>query len=225
MIPVSSIPRFTLEDERPFARTGFVGDDVFAKVLVELPDYLHPISVCAYNSAVRVGELKKIQWSQVDFEAGLIRIKETKNGAPRTIPFIGAMEEHLRGAKAARDEFYADCEWVFSHLGAQIRSFKGAWLAAVTRAGYPDLLFHDFRRSGIRNLKRAGVSDSVAMKISGHKTRAVFDRYDIVDEEDLTDAAAKIKAFRQTREDQKEGASPKSTATISATEPKKEGTG
>jgi hypothetical protein len=63
------------------------------------------------------------------------------------------------------------------------------------------------------------------MKISGHKTRAVFDRYDIVDEEDLTDAAAKIKAFRQTREDQKEGASPKSTATISATEPKKEGTG
>ena len=64
---------------------------------------------------------------------------------------------------------------------------------------YPDLLFHDFRRSGIRNLKRSGVTDSVAMRISGHKTRAVYDRYDIVDEDDLSDAAAKVKAFRDAQ--------------------------
>src|ERR1035437_6438138 len=196
MIALASIPRFTLEDERPFARTGFVVDDQFSKVLAELPSHLHPLTVCAYNSAVRVGALKKIAWPQVDFQAGLIRLYKTKNHEPRTIPFLGDMETHLLAAKAHRDEFYADCKWVFSHLGEQIRSFKGSWEAAVKRAGYPDLLFHDFRRSGIRNLKRAGVSDTVAMRISGHKTRAVFDRYNIVDEGDLTDAAAKVKAFR-----------------------------
>jgi integrase len=110
------------------------------------------------------------------------------------------MGTQLLAAKSSRDEFYADCPWVFSHLGEQIRSFKGSWKAAVKRAEYPDLLFHDFRRSGIRNLKRSGVSDSVAMKISGHKTDSVFRRYDIVDEADLADAAAKLKAFRATQE-------------------------
>jgi integrase len=222
LIQLYNIPRFTLEDERPFARSGFVVDDVFEKVLAELPPHLHPISVCAYNSAVRVGELKKIQWPAVDFEAGLIRLQKTKNGQPRSIPFMGEMGTHLVKAKAHRDEFYADCPWVFSHLGEQIRSFKGSWKAAVKRAGYPDLLFHDFRRSGIRNLKRSGVSDSVAMRISGHKTRAVFDRYDIVDEDDLLAEADKIRAFRAARDAQKEGEGLKLTATISATVPEKE---
>jgi integrase len=205
VIPLASIPRFTLEDERPFARTGFVVDDQFEKVLAELPGHLHCITVCAYNSAVRVGELKKFQWHQVDFDASLIRIRKTKSGDPRTIPFIDPMGEYLRKAKAYRDEFYPDCPWVFSYHGEQIKSFKGSWKAAVKRAGYPNLLFHDFRRSGIRNLKRSGVSDSVAMEISGHKTDSVFRRYDIVDEADLADAADKIRAFRAARDAQKEG--------------------
>ncbi len=112
---------------------------------------------------------------------------------------------------------------LFSHLGEQIRSFKGSWKAAVKRAGDPDLLFHDFRRSGIRNLKGSGVSDSVAIKISRHKTDSVFRRYDIVDEADLSDAADKIRAFRATRDAQKEAEGLKSTATISATVQEKEG--
>ena len=223
VIPLASIPRFTLEDERPFARSGFVVDDVFEKVLVEVPVHLHCITVCAYNSAVRVGELKKITWDQVDFEAGLIRLQKTKNGQPRSIPFMGEMETHLRKAKSSRDEFYPDCPWVFSNLGQQIKSFKGSWKASVKRAGYPALLFHDFRRSGIRNLKRSGVSDSVAMRISGHLTDSVFRRYDIVDEADLADAADKIRAFRAARDAQKQGEGLKSTATISATVHEKEG--
>jgi integrase len=201
MIQVSTIPRFVIENEKSRARSGFVTDDLFEQVLAELPRELHPLAVCAYNSAVRKGELLKIRWPQVDFEAKLIRLRsgETKGKDPRTIPFIGAMEEHLLRAKAERDEFWPKCAFVFFRLGEQIRSFKGSWEAAVKRAGVPGLRFHDFRRSGIRNLVRAKVPESVAMKISGHKTRAIFDRYDITSEGDLLDAAEKLAAFRASK--------------------------
>jgi len=68
-----------------------------------------------------------------------------------------------------------------------------AWRKATATVGFPSLLLHDCRRTTVRNLVRAGVPDKVAQAISGHKTRSVFDRYNIVDENDLRDATAKLK--------------------------------
>ena len=82
--------------------------------------------------------------------------------------------------------------------GKAIPSFRKAWQRACTDAGCPGRILHDFRRTAVRNLVRAGVPDTIAMKLTGHKTRAVFDRYDITSEEDLAEASRKLQRLAGT---------------------------
>ena len=78
------------------------------------------------------------------------------------------------------------------HRGTARRDIRRAWATACRRAGYTGKLVHDFRRTAVRNLVNAGVTEKVAMTITGHKTRTVFDRYHIVAPGDLRAAAAKL---------------------------------
>jgi hypothetical protein len=82
--------------------------------------------------------------------------------------------------------------------GQAIKTFWKRWKTATEGAGCPGRVPHDFRRTAVRNLNRAGVPETVAMKITGHKTRSVFDRYDITSEEDLIEATRKLQMLTGT---------------------------
>jgi integrase len=83
--------------------------------------------------------------------------------------------------------------------GQPVSNHLNGWNEACEAAGLAGLLFHDLRRSAVRNMKRAGVQDKVAMEISGHRTRSIFDRYNIVDEGDLGNAAEKLEQYFERR--------------------------
>lgn len=151
------------------------------------------MATTGYYTGMRHGEIVKIRWENVDLRAGEIRLDPgtTKNDEPRTVPLIGELPEMLKIERVKNPH----AVFIFALNGQRIQTFYKAWKAACKRAGLEGLLFNDLRRAGVRNLVRAGVPERVAMAISGHKTRAVFDRYNIVSGRDLRDAVGKLETY------------------------------
>ncbi len=194
------------------ARTGFFEESDFAALQVELPDYLRSVIAFAYYTGWRIpSEILRLTWRQVDFEAGIVRLETgtTKNREGRVFPF--AVLPALRELLEEQREYTDRCEQetgrlipsVFHRSGVPIKSYRRAWLSACKRAGL-DRIPHDFRRTAVRNLERAGVPRSVAMQLIGHKTESIYRRYAIVSEADLRNGAAKLAAFMKHRDSKRE---------------------
>jgi integrase len=144
----------------------------------------------AYTFGFRKSELMGLRVRQVDLKAWTIRLLpgETKNDKGRTVVMTAEVYREFSGCLKGK----APDDLIFTwENGDPVLDFRAAWDNMCTAAGV-QVLLHDFRRTAVRNMVRAGVSENVAMKISGHKTRSVFDRYDITNESDLTDAAKKL---------------------------------
>jgi len=189
---VRNIPHIVHLNENN-VRTGFFERDEFLALKGALLPYLRPLVTAAYWTGMRKGELLSLQWGQLDLRERRIILEPgtTKNNQGRVIFMPEELWRVLREEKDAREWEHPDCPWVFHREGKHIGSFRTAWKNACETVGLEGRLFHDLRRTGVRNLVRAGVSERVAMEISGHRTRSVFDRYNIVSEDDLKEAAKK----------------------------------
>jgi integrase len=109
------------------------------------------------------------------------------------------MSPILEMQRAVRDASYPNCDFVFQIDGRRIGDFRKAWATACKRAGLTGLHFHDLRRSAVRNMVNAGIAEKTAMHISGHKTRSVFDRYNIVSARDIQTAGKRLeKLFEES---------------------------
>ncbi|MBI4873820.1 MAG: site-specific integrase [Acidobacteria bacterium] len=192
-------------------RKGFFEHSEFMAVRAVLPDHLKPVLTFACFTGCRKGEILSLQWPQMDLIERIVRpeVGTTKNDEGRIIPLAPELYQVLSIEKEKRDQRYPACPWVFHIEGRRFRGFTRAWATACWEAGLwtgdeetgePSKLFHDLRRTGVRNLIRAGVPEAVAMRISGHKTRSMLDRYNIVTESDLKDAARKLGEYISGRE-------------------------
>lgn len=182
-------------------RQGFFEAEEFAAVREELPEHLQGVVTFAYFSGWRVpSEVLTLQWAQVDRKAETVRLEPgtTKNRDARVLPYgqLPELVEVIERQWAEHKRLAASgklCPWVFVRPdGARIGSFRKTWAAACRAAGVHGRLLHDLRRSCVRALVRAGVPDTVAMKVTGHKTRSVFDRYNITSESDLRNALGRL---------------------------------
>jgi len=190
VLRVPHIP--TLEENN--VRTGFLEHDAYLRLRGELPEEIRPLFVIGYHTGARKGELLPLWWDQVDLTANRITLEPgtTKNREGRTLPVYGEMREWVLIERAIRDAQHPDCPHVFRRASKPVKSFRKSWAEACKRAGVAGLLFHDLRRTAVRNMVRAGIPEKIAMQISGHKTRAVFDRYNIISERDLALAAERM---------------------------------
>ena len=182
------------------ARKGFFELAEYSALQAQLPPYLSPLVEFLWLTGWRSGEVCSLQWSQVDFDAGIVRIEvgESKNDDGREFPFsaLPALESLLRRQREETTSLERSqgrlIPWVFHRNGKPIKNFRKVWKRAVTAAKIPLRIPHDFRRTAVRRLERAGVPRSVAMKLVGHKTESVYRRYAIVAEADLREGVAKL---------------------------------
>lgn len=186
-------------------REGFAEPALFEAIVRDLRERdadVADVAEFAYGAAWRRGEVLTLKWSDVEWRgadhgAAVIRLRRahSKNKQARVLPLSDKLLAIVHHRWTLRR---LDCPYLFHRKGRPIRDFRTSWREACKAAGVQPgrggLVFHDLRRSGVRNMRRAGIPEGVAMKISGHRTRAVFDRYNIVSEDDIAEAIELVSA-------------------------------
>ena len=175
-------------------RQGFFEHPEYLAIRAHLPAPWRDILDVAYYSGWRKNEILGLTWEEIDEAGGVIRLSpaRSKTLAGRMLPISQPIAEALARRRARRDP---DNPRVFHRDGITIRRWRTAWRTACQAAGVPTRFLHDCRRTAARNLIRANVPERVAMLLTGHKSRAIFDRYNIVNEQELLDAGDQLVAY------------------------------
>jgi integrase len=184
-------------------RKGFFERADFLPLREALPEHLKGFVTFAYHTGWRKSEIEELTWAQVNRLEGTVYLNpgDTKNDEARSIYLDEELKAVIEKQWEARKKNVNLPPYVFLNAEGddRLKDFRKAWGTACEKIGRAGMLFHDFRRSAVRNMVRSGIQEKVAMKISGHKTRAIFDRYNIVNDEDLMLAAERQKAYLDSR--------------------------
>jgi len=194
---IHTMPVFPKRLTEAAPRKGFVEQPTFDKLTKAAESlWMRSLLATAYAFGFRKSELLEMKVAQVNLIDKTITLYrgETKSGEPRLVAMTQDVYLLLTECVRGKDQD----DFVFTRDGERVKDMRDAWEKLTTAAGCPELLLHDLRRSAVRNMIRRGIPERVAMQISGHKTRSVFDRYNIVSQNDLVEAARKIEAGQKT---------------------------
>jgi integrase len=191
-VPIIDMPRVQN------ARQGFFEEGDLQAILPHLAPHVRNLIEFLYLTGWRTSEALRLLWSDVDWKRRTVWLRHSKNREPRIFPFKYhvRLEDVLRRQRDLVSEWErreaSICPSIFPWRGRPMQKLRRSWKTACRAAGMPDRLVHDFRRTAVRNLIRAGVQQAIAMKITGHKTSSIFRRYLIVDEELLAQATGAV---------------------------------
>ncbi len=183
-------------------RKGFFEHAEYLGLLQALPDYMKGFATFGCRTGWRHSEIARLTWTQVDREQGLVRLEvgDTKNSEGRTVYLDDELKAVIEKQWNDRKRTGRILPYVFVNEKGddRVKRFDKAWKSPCEKAGLGVRLFHDFRRTAVRNMVRAGISERVAMILSGHKIRSVFERYNIVNDADLRKAATRQQAYLES---------------------------
>ncbi|MBS0167347.1 MAG: tyrosine-type recombinase/integrase [Nitrospira sp.] len=207
---VARLPHIPMLEEHNI-RSGFLEHEDFLALRGALPDYAKVAVTLAYYSGMRMGEVYSLEWKQINWTEGklYLRAQETKTDTPRILYLTGDLLKVLSAWKGRCEKKWPSCPWICHRGGIRLESLKHSWRKGCQCVGLGTMVKdeetgelvwngpipHDFRRTAVRNMVRAGIPEKIAMAISGHKTRSVFDRYNIVNETDLVRAAKSLSDY------------------------------
>ena len=204
-------------------REGFFEEGDFRTVRTHLPQDLRVAVTIMYTFGWRSGEVMGSQLSQVDLNAGTLRLEPgtTKNGKGRVVYLTPELEvllqEQVQRVRTVSKHLNRVLPWLFPHLsgcylGKPRKTFYKVWRAACERAGvggpvqlddgrtiWKGPIPHDFRRTAVRNMERAGVPRSHAMKATGHKTESIYTRYAIVSDSDMKEVTERLTGTKRAQ--------------------------
>jgi integrase len=185
------------------ARDRALSEEEYQRLLAVSPVHLRRIIVCAYETGMRAGEIIKLTWDKVDLKTGFIRLaaEDTKTNQKRAIPLSPILRETLEEIRTEQRDgkVVAIGGHVFTWKGKPLgrQGWKRSWATACRNAQIEDLRFHDLRHTFVTRKVREGWDYKRIMAITGHKTFAVFQRYNNPTEEDLREVVTTTAHPRQ----------------------------
>ena len=177
-----------LKEDNQRDRTLTLGE--FERLVSELPKSVISIVYLAYYTGMRRGEILNLTWEKVNMRVGFIDLepKDTKTSEPRRLYFNDVLWSIFKGEHAGKGRSH----FVFTRKGRPVKSIRKGFEGALKRAKIKNFRFHDLRHTFNTNMRKAGVDQTVIMKLTGHKTLAMFNRYNTVDQDDALEAMRKL---------------------------------